>query len=365
MTEKRVQFQNIVKSQLPLYVQNEFPLVGDFLSQYYKGQEYKGGPLDLIENIDQYIKLSECGNVIKSTKLTAAITEYDYTSIAVENTEGFPDTYGLLKIGDEVITYQSKTSVSFVNCARGFSGITSYRNSDNPEDAIFTESQAAIHEDESIVENLSVLFLEKFLEKVKKQFLYGFQTNLHSTLNQPQFIRQAKDFYSTRGTDESFKILFGALYGEQVSVIRPRDYVISPSNANYKLARDLIVEPVEGDPEELVNQTLFQDAFENISMAYAPVSAVEKVVVGILTNSYYKISIDGSYSQNDGSTDLIYGQFNPNAKTKVIGQVGIAQTFLDVDSTLGFPNSGTLSYRFIDGTAGVCTYAHKTVNQFL
>ena len=61
MTEKRVQFQNIVKSQLPLYVQNEFPLVGDFLSQYYKGQEYKGGPLDLIENIDQYIKLSECG----------------------------------------------------------------------------------------------------------------------------------------------------------------------------------------------------------------------------------------------------------------------------------------------------------------
>ena len=38
---------------------------------------------------------------------------------------------------------------------------------------------------------------------------------------------------------------------------------------------------------------------------------------------------------------------------------------MDVDSTLGFPNSGTLSYRFEDGTAGVCTYAHKTVNQFL
>ena len=107
MTEKRVQFQDIVKSQLPEYVQNEFPLIGDFLSQYYKGQEYQGGPLDLIENIDKYIKVSECGNVIKSTKLTSAITEYDYTSIAVENTEGFPDSYGLLKIGDEVITYTS------------------------------------------------------------------------------------------------------------------------------------------------------------------------------------------------------------------------------------------------------------------
>ena len=226
MAEKRVQFNQIVKSQLPEYVQNDFPLVGEFLSQYYQGQEYQGGPLDLIENIDKYIRVSECGNVIKSTKLTDAITEYDFTSIAVENTEGFPDTYGLIKIGDEVITYTSKTSVAFVDCARGFSGITSYRNSDNPEDAVFSTSQGAIHEKDSVVENLSVLFLEKFLEKVKKQFLYGFQTDLHSDLNQPLFIKQSKDFYSTRGTDESFKILFGALYGEQVDVISNRDYVI-------------------------------------------------------------------------------------------------------------------------------------------
>ena len=50
MAEKRVQFNQIVKSQLPEYVQDDFPLVGEFLSQYYQGQEYKGGPLDLIEN---------------------------------------------------------------------------------------------------------------------------------------------------------------------------------------------------------------------------------------------------------------------------------------------------------------------------
>ena len=365
MAEKRVQFNQIVKSQLPEYVQDDFPLVGEFLSQYYQGQEYKGGPLDLIENIDKYIKISECGNLIKSTKLTSAITEYDFSSIAVENTEGFPDSYGLIKIGDEVITYTSKTSVSFVDCARGFSGITSFRNSSNPEDAVFTNSEAAIHEEDSIVENLSVLFLEKFLSKVKNQFLYGFQTDLDPKLNESLFIKQSKDFYSTRGTDESFKILFGALYGEQVNIIRPRDYVISPSAANFKLARDLIVEPVEGDPEDLVNKTLIQSPFENITKAYAPIANVEKVVVGILTNKYYKLSVDGSYSYNDGSTDLIYGKFTPNAKTKIIGKVGVAQTFLDVDSTLGFPNSGTLSYTFEDGTAGVCTYAQKTINQFL
>ena len=40
-------------------------------------------------------------------------------------------------------------------------------------------------------------------------------------------------------------------------------------------------------------------------------------------------------------------------KTKIIGQVGIAQTFLDVDSTLGFPKSGTLSFLYKNGTTEI------------
>ena len=70
MSEKRVKLNQIVKNQVPSYVREDFPLVGEFLSQYYLGQEYKGGPVDLINNIDSYIKLSECGNLIESTNTT-------------------------------------------------------------------------------------------------------------------------------------------------------------------------------------------------------------------------------------------------------------------------------------------------------
>ena len=45
MSEKRVKLNQIVKNQLPSYVQEDFPLVGEFLSQYYQGQEYQGGPV--------------------------------------------------------------------------------------------------------------------------------------------------------------------------------------------------------------------------------------------------------------------------------------------------------------------------------
>ena len=73
MTLKKVQLNKIVKNQLPEYVRSDFPLVGEFLSAYYKGQEYQGAPIDLVNNIDSYIKLSECGNITKSTTLTTRI----------------------------------------------------------------------------------------------------------------------------------------------------------------------------------------------------------------------------------------------------------------------------------------------------
>ena len=255
MSEKRVKLNQIVKNQLPSYVQEDFPLVGSFLSQYYQGQEYQGGPIDLIQNIDSYIKLSECGSLVKSTN-TTAYAGVTTSTIFVSNTTGFPDNYGLIKINDEVITYESKTDISFVNCKRGFSGITSFRNPSDPENLVFSTSTAENHENNTTVENLSVLFLDEFLKKAKNQFLHGFQKDLNEKVNKSQFIRQSKDFYSTRGTDESFNILFGALYGEQVDIIRPIDEVIKPSNADYRKTKDFIVEPYVGNPEDLVNRTL-------------------------------------------------------------------------------------------------------------
>ena len=111
MAENRVQFNNIVQNQLPQYVREEYPLIEEFLKQYYIAQEFDGAPIDLIQNIDKYISLDKTTNLIESTTLRTELQEYDKT-IEVsydEGTEGFPDSYGLLKIGNEIITYTGKT----------------------------------------------------------------------------------------------------------------------------------------------------------------------------------------------------------------------------------------------------------------
>ena len=132
MAEKRIQFSNVVQNQLPAYVRNEYPLISDFLKEYYVAQEFESGPIDLIQNIDQYVKIDETTNLTEAVGLRTDIG-FDDTTIDIdmitypEGTTGFPDSYGLLKIDDEIITYTGKTTTSFTGCVRGFSGITSYR----------------------------------------------------------------------------------------------------------------------------------------------------------------------------------------------------------------------------------------------
>jgi len=365
MSQKRVKIQHLLESQLPSYVRDEFPLIDEFFSQYYAGLEYQGGTVDLINNIDSYIKLNSNANNINETLLASDVTD-DQDFIDVYSTEGFPDFFGIIQVNDEIIVYQTKTDTRFLFCTRGFLGVTSYETKNNSEEAVFSDTEASTHTFRDPVKNLSVLFLEEFLKKVKNQFLPGLQTkNLSNDLNEAQFVRQSRDLYSTRGTESSFKILFKALYNEEIDLIRPQDFLISPSNASFQLTRDLIVEPVEGDPENLVNTTLFQDAYENITKAYAPISYVQKTSVGILTDTYYKISIDASPLSFDGSSELLYGEFSIHAKTRVIDNVSVGQTYIDVDSTIGFPKSGTLSITYNDGTSGIITYTNTSTTQFL
>ena len=53
-----------------------------------------------------------------------------------------------------------------------------------------------------------------------------------------------------------------------------------------------------------------------------------------------------------------------HSKTRVIGKVSSGTTYLDVDSTVGFPTSGELYANYTDGTVGVVSYTSKNTTQF-
>jgi hypothetical protein len=367
MTEKRIQFNNILQNQLPAYVREEFPLVAEFLKQYYISQEFQGAPADLIQNIDQYVKLDNIKTQADSVVLGSDISFADdiITVSSLTGTLGFPDSYGLLQIDNEIITYTGKTSNSFTGCIRGFSGIASYNNQNKPDELVFkSATDSADHTSGAEIINLSSLFLNEFFNKIKYQLTPGFENReFYSGLDKYFFIKQSKDFYSTKGTDLSFKILFKALYGEDVKVIKPQEYLIKPSDAQYKVSNDLVVESISGDPYDLENSTLFQDQYGDITRAYAPIASIEKIST-LLEKSYYKLSFDAGYQRDITFDGSLYGNFSIHPKTKLIGEIISGSNTLDVDSTVGFPQEGELSVIYTDGTEGTISYTSKSINQF-
>ena len=370
MAEQRVLFSNVVKNQVPAYIREGFPLLVQFLEQYYVAQEYQGAPVDLIQNIDKYIKLNENTNLVNSVIL-GSDADFNDTTINVDLTKsptgtiGFPDTYGILKINDEIITYTGKTSSSFTGCIRGFSGVTSYKNENKPEELVFSTSSIATHESGATIENLSILFLNEFLTKLKRQITPGLSNREFTPgLNQNLFIKQSKDFYLSKGTDRSFEILFKALYNEDVKIVKPRDFLFTPSNADFRVTNDLVVEAVTGDPTDLLDSVLNQNTYKDLfTRAYAPITSVESVNVGT-GNTFYKLSIDSGYSRDIGVDGALYGEFSVHPKTQVIGQVAAGATVFDVDSTVGFPTGGELYVNYSDNTTGVVSFTSKSLTQF-
>ena len=108
--ESRVKVQQIVESQLPSFVLDENPNASEFLKQYYVSQEYQGGPIDIAENLDQYLRLDNLTPevVVDSTTLSSDISSSD-TSITVSSVKGFPKKYGLLKIDLSLIHISEPT----------------------------------------------------------------------------------------------------------------------------------------------------------------------------------------------------------------------------------------------------------------
>jgi hypothetical protein len=350
--ESRVKVQQVIESQLPNFILDASPNTAEFLKQYYISQEYQGGPIDIAENLDQYLKLDNLTPevIVDSVRLSTNISSSSGI-VTVTSTKGFPQTYGLLKIDDEIITYTGITTNTFTGCIRGFSGIVDYHKNLNQEELVFSESESASHNSGVLVQNLSSLFLKEFYKKLKYTFTPGLEEyDFVSNLNVGNFIKEAKSFYQSKGTDESFRILFNILYGVTPQVVNLENFLIKPSSAEFIRREVLIAERISGDPSKLVGQTLKKVNDENTS---ASISEVE-----IFTRNnipYFKISLFVGYE----NFSAVLGNFTITPNTKCITNVSIGSSVISVDSTIGFPEKGAL----VSGNNKI-NYTSKSINQF-
>ena len=198
MADNKVKISNILENQLPEFILDENPLFKEFLEQYYLSQEHEYGTVDLASRVGNLKDISTFKKLpfIETAPTTSEAVFNIDDVINVSNTTGFPDKYGLIKIGNEIITYTGKTSTSFTGCIRGFSGIDALSENENPEFLNFNVSNTEIHAQGSTVTNLGLVFLAEFYKKYKTLYLPGFEERQFQSVNIDNILSRARDFYS-------------------------------------------------------------------------------------------------------------------------------------------------------------------------
>ena len=367
MSDKKVKISNILGSQIPDFIQADNPLFIEFLNQYYESEEREYGSTYLSDHISSLKKISTVADISLVEKQTVpapnstnpespvvlASLTYAYDDVInVNQTTGFPDKYGLLKINNEIITYTGKTATSFTGCIRGFSGVSSLETAGAPEFFTFSDTNASSHAASSLVVNLSFLFVAQFYKKFKKHFLPGLEGKSFAYgLNVENILSRARDFYSSKGTDTSLQILFQVLYGEQVDVIKPFNQTLLPSDAEWDVTDDIIVESLSGNPINLIGLKIYQDSFTSPTASGAVANVQE---IYLKDKKYHKISF---------SKGTITNKFKVSTKTKVVGTASTTEV-TTVDSTIGFNKSGNFYYLNADNQYTLASYTSKSNNQF-
>ena len=275
----------------------------------------------------------------------------DSTSITVSDEANIlNDVYSLTNANPiNSSTLPNATSFAFTGCIRGFCGIDNVDDGDS-EFLNFNVTNSSFHSAGSSLTNLGLVFLAEFFKKYKKLFLPGIEERQFQNVNIDNILSRARDFYSSKGTDSSLKILFSVLFGKFVEVLKPFDNTILASYADWSRSDIVIFEAISGDPSKLQETTLLQGSVSNPT-AKGVVARRQDVFLG--TKKYHKVF----FSKNS-----IENKFVVNKKTKVLG-VGVTDTTLTVDSTIGFPESGSF-FNLENGEYAEVTYGSKSSNQF-
>ena len=98
-----------------------------------------------------------------------------------------------------------------------------------------------------------------------------------------------------------------------VEVIDPSQYLLRPSNADYKITKDFIVEVIDGDPMDLRNFTLNQE----ISKARGSVSNVVAIDSQDILESISKSVLIVVFQRDISVQGMIFGEFQVEPKKQL------------------------------------------------
>jgi hypothetical protein len=320
--------------QVPSYYPAEYPNFVNFLKDYYRYLETNGNPLDLLNGVQDLIDVDTYTGIDASAPLLVSIDDDD-TEVSVTGHVEFPRSQGLLKINDEVIIYKKRSFktigggakiTTFSGCTRGFT-----YNTLTYEDGFTSniETTAAAHSTPATVFNQSYAYILYFLEELRSNYLIDFPSNILTDnigdININQILKNAKDFYLSKGTPNGIDFYFNFLFQKKPELRNYKENLYAPSEATYQNKNIVRLESLDTFfVPDLVGSSILQKGLE------FPVQTAENVFS--FASQVYEFEISNGEKIVPTNFTVI------TAIPETVGD----ERRLYVDSTFGFPETGVL-----------------------
>ena len=357
MAVKTKRISTLIESQIPEFITTEYELFTKFIQKYYEAQEVQGGPLDIISNIQKYrdIDYYEQNLLRQSDILDTSVSASDDT-VVLQDASSFPQKNGYVRIGDEIVFYDTRTDTTLSGCIRGVSGNTTLGDLYSESD--YKTTTAAPHNSGEKVYNVSNLFIYAFIKSFENQYLGSFpEKYLRGEVDKRTLIKNIQKFYKAKGTDSSIKFIFNTIIAKDVEnkpeVYKPRDFTYKASNADWINVYAVKAKVVSGNAKDLIGQTIVQTATEEYGYASATVD-----------NVYAEGTSDNEVIWNIVlAPETVNGLFSVSTKTRLEKNLpntdGVGKR-INVFSTQGWDDTGEI----LIGDETI-SFGESTVSQFI
>lgn len=129
-------------------------------------------------------------------------------------------------------------------------------------------------------------------------------------MNMADFIRNSKEFYVSRGSEDSFKFLFRIMFGQEIDIKYPKENMFAGSIGKWNQRVSIYVEIEDGEiTEELVGRKLLIRALDGSTSSFVVNSYTE------VSPNVYEIDVENFIKQNVIDGAKVFAFYSPQTQS--------------------------------------------------
>ena len=325
MTYFNNKISELIESQLPNFLQEEGPKFIKFVEKYYEWMETSKIEVSVSEDLvldfsqNTYkIKASKIlgdgqtvkhvyAELINAYKLNSGnyvffIKEYEDNDVNTPVTRGFT-------AGDVVVFTEGNSGY------QGTVEVVSYIQNAS----LSSKSLWNLQDIDRTLDEYIDFFMKEYLEG----FPLSFPNPSESTdLDVEEFkkflVKNSRDFYQSKGTEDSFKYFFRTIFNEEVTLKYPKEDILKPSDNNFQNRKVLLLRPLVNSIPDITSKRI-SGSISNSSAYVEKVSRFKKGAFEVFEIVLNKPSVSGDFKINE----IVKDENNNDIGTVYYGAVNI------------------------------------------